>query len=273
MARPARDIDLGERPKRPQTDDPSNLRLLTTPVAAKSSAIGNNEGTGKIETLGGTDAFTPPAEILHLHQVLRVIFNLNTHTPGKGKLLSLLAFNDLKSGLASIGKDLNLDLNPTWSQNLNAAEITELTMNCGEDTLLKASHAQRQAIQANLTTAFRDTLRSNVGSNGNRDQLIQILRETSRSNGIGDDCKCMIRSALGVVAGDEGNSASNQDDNGQEEHTASHMSEQECREEEEEILSRWRAFDLDSDSYDYEFEHRDLTACDKECGYCGKCDY
>lgn len=26
--------------------------------------------------------------------------------------------------------------------------------------------------------------------------------------------------------------------------------------------------DLDSDS-----EMKDFTACDKECGYCGKCDY
>jgi hypothetical protein len=32
--------------------------------------------------------------------------------------------------------------------------------------------------------------------------------------------------------------------------------------------------DYDDHAYDYDYEPmKDLTACDKECGYCGNCDY
>ena len=34
--------------------------------------------------------------------------------------------------------------------------------------------------------------------------------------------------------------------------------------------------DLDCDDHDFGFDlepMKDLTACDKECGYCGNCDY
>jgi hypothetical protein len=35
-------------------------------------------------------------------------------------------------------------------------------------------------------------------------------------------------------------------------------------------------YDLDYDDHDFDYDHepmKDLTACDKECGYCGNCDY
>lgn len=35
-------------------------------------------------------------------------------------------------------------------------------------------------------------------------------------------------------------------------------------------------YDLDYDDDDFDHDHepmKDLTACDKECGYCGNCDY
>ena len=33
---------------------------------------------------------------------------------------------------------------------------------------------------------------------------------------------------------------------------------------------------VDYDDHDFDYDHepmKDLTACDKECGYCGNCDY
>lgn len=39
----------------------------------------------------------------------------------------------------------------------------------------------------------------------------------------------------------------------------------------EEVLHTWRLSSFDHDSYDEPM--KDLTACDKECGYCGQCDY
>lgn len=35
-------------------------------------------------------------------------------------------------------------------------------------------------------------------------------------------------------------------------------------------------YDLDYKNDDFDYDHepmKDLTACDKECGYCGNCDY
>ena len=35
-------------------------------------------------------------------------------------------------------------------------------------------------------------------------------------------------------------------------------------------------YDHDHDDHDFDYEHEpmgDFTACDKECGYCGNCDY
>ncbi|EEY24023.1 hypothetical protein HYQ46_004976 [Verticillium longisporum] len=41
--------------------------------------------------------------------------------------------------------------------------------------------------------------------------------------------------------------------------------------------AHWWSYDSDEDRYDYDgSEHdsvKDFTACDKECGYCGHCDY
>ena len=35
-------------------------------------------------------------------------------------------------------------------------------------------------------------------------------------------------------------------------------------------------YDFDYGNYDFDYDYEpmnDLTACDKECGYCGNCDY
>ena len=40
---------------------------------------------------------------------------------------------------------------------------------------------------------------------------------------------------------------------------------------------RWNIYDDYDRGYDHDYDDdgpmKDLTACDKECGYCGNCDY
>lgn len=213
-----------------------------------------------------------PCEILHLHQVLGTIFSHRTGAVkrNKNELLRLIAFDDLNSGLAPVGEELDVGFERMWSQYLNARSIMDFILACNEGTTT-VSLAREESPKEGLATIFADMLQADVSSPGghnSRDQLIRILQESLNRDDVDDTYKLLIQSALPVVEYQTEKVVEKDENRTQEEHYTAN----EQMTEEEDVVHPWRLLNLD-DRYDDDSSVRDFTACDQECGYCGHCDY
>lgn len=154
--------------------------------------------------------------------MLGIIFPPQTKaTDYKSKLLSLIAFNNLKSGLASVGKELDANLDSAWSQHLNPTEIIKLIINYNEGTVV-VSFKRREALENRLITTFRAILESTVSNNDNRDYLLTVLRESLRCNNVDKTFKTLIRSAIPIAKGSAGESVESRGDTATDKYPASY---------------------------------------------------
>jgi hypothetical protein len=169
-----------------------------------------------------------------------------------------------RANLTRSARDVDLHLGVAWAQHLTGPEIAKFVLDCDESKTPVSAKVQKE-LQEVAAATLNDMPKPTSGMRSDREYLVQVLQAMRQRKGGDETFKSLIDRGIEVAHGEALVTV-------EETHNDGQTDEQE----------KWVPCDSDydrdgySDSHNYDDYHeplKDLSACDKECGYCGQCDY
>lgn len=226
---------------------------------AMSVNVSNLGGAVKIQF---DETSASPAEVAVMKQIMAVALSPRTRSMSwEGNLLGLVAFDALHAALQATGIQVQVDFEVAWAQHLTGPEIAKFVLDCGEPKTPVSAEVQKQ-LQEMAAVALNDMPKPASGMRSDREYLVQVLQAMRQRKDGDETFKSLIDRGIEMAHGKKLVTVEETYGDGK------------ANEREE-----WVPSDSDDDRDGYSGFHyydeplKDLTACDKECGYCGQCDY
>jgi hypothetical protein len=240
----------------------SHVSGSPNPVPTMSVNISNHGRAPKIQF---DETSASPAEVAVMQQIMTVALSPRTRSMSwEGNLLGLVAFDALHAALQITGIQVQVDFGVAWAQHLTGPEIAKFVLDCDEFKIPVSAEVQKE-LQEVAAATLNDMPKPTSGMCSDREYLVQVLQAMRQRKGGDETFKSLIDRGIELAHGEALVTV-------EETHNDGQTDEQE----------KWVPCDSDydrdgySDSHDYDDYHeplKDLSACDKECGYCGQCDY
>ncbi|PNH36645.1 hypothetical protein BJF96_g615 [Verticillium dahliae] len=191
-----------------------------------------------------------------MNQILAALHSRQRKPGGKGKVIGVLAFDTLQTTILPVDIDVRVDLDELWRECLVGPEILGFLLDCNTADN-PVSGDQKNGLQDVAMAALDEVSQRGFSMPTGRDCLVEVLYVMLQRKSDVESYRQLILQGLEVADGSGPESARGDLESDDKAH--------------------WWSYDSDEDRYDYDgSEHdsvKDFTACDKECGYCGHCDY
>lgn len=208
-----------------------------------------------------------------LNSILHLISSPSSEP--RGKLIALVAFDALQVSVETAGIDVSVALGPLWNEHLNPSEIKNFVLDCDDTGAPVSASTQAVLLRAVSTTLPKmPTGRSNTITG--RKYLTEVLQRMVQAQDLTDPLKQIVLRSMEIAGGKVskgGDKMPYQDSMPIPEKPWSFLGDRTRYDfEEDSDYDRFSPYVSDCGRYSDESD-KDLTACDKECGYCGHCQY
>ncbi|QYS99362.1 hypothetical protein H0G86_006499 [Trichoderma simmonsii] len=273
IARPATDIDLVYRQKKEKSTQAIKTEDMKQKDHDRESEHGGSSSSGLPDSTSQVNKATSELDIPALKSVLRFLLPTVKTNLGSNELLSLLSLDWVNTELS-----LDLEIEELWISELKGDNIAAFICSYVKSSAANLATYEVTKIETAVSLAIRrvNFPKDEIQGRNKLKRIVEnVLDLCSTSDWVSKCREGILR--MFTAAPDERLLELVRRKEDEYEDTCRKMaSEADC-----EIgdTDRYNQYDY-SDDYDYnpyeasspDFD-QDLTACDKECGYCGKCPY
>jgi hypothetical protein len=193
----------------------------------------------------------------------------------RGKLIALVAFDALLVTVETAGIDVPVALGTVWKKYLYPSEIKHFVLDCADTDAPVSASTQAVLLEA-VTTALSKMPKGRSNTLTGRKYLAEVLQRMIQAQDFTEPLKQIVHRSMEIAGGrvsKEGDEMLGQDPMQMPEKAWSFLGDRtRYTFEEDSDYDRFSPYVSDYGHYSDESD-KDLTACDKECGYCGHCQY
>ncbi|PON21197.1 hypothetical protein TGAM01_v209923 [Trichoderma gamsii] len=274
LARPSTDIDLSLKQKAEEKSSDIRAESSTSPPGPTSGESGSTSPKAELQAEENTNKIESTA----VKSALRILLPTVKTNLGPKPLASLLCLDWVNEQLG-----LGLNLEKDWQTQLTSRNIATFIFDysrlssVGSVTLAEIENLVALAMHRNSSS---ENCQLQSGRKQFQEIVDQVLEARATSSWVFKSREAMMRT---FTTGPNEELLKLFQHNDEEEQMSSLTDKFRLNVDDEngdddsqydDDTNRYEEYyDDDVGSYSSDFEDKDLTACDKECGYCGRCPY